>query len=336
MTTEKPLISIIIPIYDVERYLERCVKSVLSQTYQNLEIILVDDGTPDNAGIMADNFAKADSRIKVIHQKNAGLGAARNTGIRNATGKYIAFVDSDDWIAPDMIEYLYRLISKYDADYSAIDCIITSNKSENPIQPEEEIKTLNKKEMYDLFFRISSDDINYCVWDKLYKTEIIRQISFVEGKRFEDIDYCYKVIKLCNKAVVSNRICYFYFRNTLGITLGELKHADFDLLDIWKIIVSDCDSNLPEYEEYARYNYIRAHFGLIGKAAKCGVSEKFTDWAQRKKELISVLRKNKRFLLRGNLPLSRKVALVLCCINPVFLEVTYKLFRKNKKFETKC
>lgn len=336
MTTEKPLISIIIPIYKVERYLERCVKSVLSQTYQNLEIILVDDGTPDNAGIMADNFAKTDSRIKVIHQKNAGLGAARNTGIRNATGKYISFVDSDDWIAPCMIEYLYRLISTNNADYASIKMHITPDEIYEIEQPKEEIKLLSGDDMFRLFFRISSPDINYCTCDKLFRADIVRKIQFIEGKRFEDIDYCYKIINECNLAVISNQIYYFYFVNTAGISNGELKPADFDLLDIWKIIVSDCDSNLPKYEEYARYNYIRAHFGLIGKAAKCGVSEKFTDWTQQKKELVSVLRKNKRFLLRGNLPLSRKVALVLCCINPVLLEVTYKLFRKNKKFETKC
>lgn len=103
----QPLISVIVPIYKVELYLRKCINSILAQTYQNLEVILVDDGSPDQCGIICDEYAKSDSRVRVIHQENSGVASARNAGLQAAQGDYIGFVDSDDWIAPDMYDCLY-------------------------------------------------------------------------------------------------------------------------------------------------------------------------------------------------------------------------------------
>lgn len=111
-------ISVIVPVYKTEQYLNRCVQSITDQTYKNLEIILVDDGSPDNCPEMCDQWAKKDERIKVIHKRNGGISSARNAGLDSATGDYIMFADSDDWMEPDMAEFLYRLIVKYDADIS--------------------------------------------------------------------------------------------------------------------------------------------------------------------------------------------------------------------------
>ena len=113
-----PLISIIVPVYDVEPYLRKCIDSILIQSYRDLEIILVDDGSPDNCGAICDEYAEKDKRIKVIHKKNGGLSDARNAGLDIATGEYIGFVDSDDWVMPDMYEYLYKAVKEYDADMS--------------------------------------------------------------------------------------------------------------------------------------------------------------------------------------------------------------------------
>ena len=115
---EKTKISVIVPIYKVEKYLDRCVRSVLAQTFRDFELILVDDGSPDSCPQMCDDWAKKDSRIRVIHQNNQGLSAARNTGIRAASGEYINFIDSDDWVADTLLSDLYRLLIKYDADIS--------------------------------------------------------------------------------------------------------------------------------------------------------------------------------------------------------------------------
>ena len=114
----KPLISVIVPVYKVEKYLERCVKSICAQTYQNLEIVLVDDGSPDQCGEMCDMFAKQDSRIRVVHKENGGLSDARNAGLDVMTGDYVGFVDSDDWIEPDMYQVLYERLIKEKAEIS--------------------------------------------------------------------------------------------------------------------------------------------------------------------------------------------------------------------------
>ena len=111
-----PKISIIVPIYNVEKYLDKCVSSILNQTFTDFELLLVDDGSPDRCGEMCDEYAKKDSRVKVIHRKNGGLSAARNSGIDAACGKYIGFIDSDDYIEENMYEHLYDVITKYDAD----------------------------------------------------------------------------------------------------------------------------------------------------------------------------------------------------------------------------
>ena len=112
------LVSVVVPVYKVEPYLERCIRSIIGQTYENLEIILVDDGSPDQCGAICDRFAQEDTRIKVYHKPNGGLSDARNYGVNRASGTYIAFIDSDDYISPHYIEYLYQLMVKYDADVS--------------------------------------------------------------------------------------------------------------------------------------------------------------------------------------------------------------------------
>ena len=116
METDRPLISIIVPVYKAEKYLVQCVNSLLNQTYKNLEIILIDDGSPDNSGKMCDAFERNDQRIYVIHQTNRGVSAARNAGIRVATGEYICFVDADDWAVPQYIMELWKLSKQYQAD----------------------------------------------------------------------------------------------------------------------------------------------------------------------------------------------------------------------------
>ena len=112
----KPLISVIVPVYNVEQYLPKCIDSILAQTYENLEIILVEDGTKDSSGVICDEYAAKDARIRVIHKENGGLSSARNAGMEIARGEYFGFVDSDDWIEPEMYENLMALAQKYDAD----------------------------------------------------------------------------------------------------------------------------------------------------------------------------------------------------------------------------
>ena len=149
----KGVVSVVLPIYNVEKYLNRCIKSVINQSYKNLEIILVDDGSPDNCPTLCDEWAKKDNRIKVIHKKNAGLGYARNTGIENATGEYICFFDSDDYIALDTIEKAYSLAVQEKSDMVVFGfCNVKANgETGKAVIPHTEKTAFSGQEVQDIF-----------------------------------------------------------------------------------------------------------------------------------------------------------------------------------------
>ncbi|MBQ4243839.1 MAG: glycosyltransferase, partial [Clostridia bacterium] len=155
------LISVIVPVYKTEKYLDRCVNSIVNQTYKNLEIILVDDGSPDRCPELCDRWAEKDNRIKVIHQENGGMSAARNAGLRIAKGDYIGFVDSDDWIDNDMYEYLYILLINNQADYSTINYDIKKRETDRTENQNECINLLDNNRMFEIFFRVITSDIRY-------------------------------------------------------------------------------------------------------------------------------------------------------------------------------
>lgn len=181
---DKPKISIVIPVHKVEPYLRKCLDSVISQTYLNMEIILIDDGSPDRCGVICDEYAKKDGRIHVIHQRNQGLSAARNVGLAIASGEYIGFVDSDDWVEPDMFEYLLENIWQYRADIAICgrrewhkgSCVDRGWHQKELLNTETAMRALLK-----------NDVIQNYVWDKLWRRELFEDVRFPVGKTFEDI-----------------------------------------------------------------------------------------------------------------------------------------------------
>ncbi len=211
MTQHNPLISVIIPAYNVENYLDECIKSVVSQTYQNLEIILVDDGSPDRCGEMCDNWATKDSRIKVIHKQNQGLGYARNSGIDIATGDYIAFIDSDDYIDTNMYETLISKAIDTDSDivYCGFNKELSDGSFKDVIDFNEE-RIFEKDELINLSLayiynknNISSSKLTMSVWHSIYKRSVINTQFYSERKIVSE-DLHFQISAIHN----SNRICF--------------------------------------------------------------------------------------------------------------------------------
>ena len=228
------LISIIVPIYKVENYLKKCINSIINQTYKNIEILLIDDGSPDNCGIICDEYAKKDKRVKVIHKKNGGLSDARNYGIEASTGDYIIFVDSDDYISKNMCEILIKNALKYDADI--ISCnykeIYSDNNREkiNKQSIKKELEVYNNLEVIYKYFFDYTVDINV-VWNKLYKRELFfkrESIRFPKGKLHEDDYTICKLYYYANKIVIINDVLYYYIRRCDSIT-GNF--SDINILD---------------------------------------------------------------------------------------------------------
>lgn len=235
MNENNPLVSIIVPVYKVEPYLERCILSIISQSYQKLEIILVDDGSPDKCGEICEAFAQNDSRIRVYHKENGGLSDARNFGVERACGEYIAFIDSDDYIAPNYIEYLLSLLKKYNADIAC--CCMTETYEDtadyitNDEIPNERLMTGKeacRELLGDLYYRVL---VTAC--GKLYRSDIVKRYTFPVGKLHEDEATTCKYYYTADRVAVGNECLYAYFQNSVGImhTIGNTLNSD----KIWSL-----------------------------------------------------------------------------------------------------
>lgn len=219
------LISVIVPIYKVEKYLDKCIESLVNQSYETLEIILVDDGSPDGCPGICDKWAEKDKRIKVIHKENGGLSDARNNGVAVATGDWISFIDSDDWIDLRFYEKLKNLADR-GADIVGCSTILVDEKG-NQIGIQKSIDCeLNAADA--MRHLINEDILRQTVWNKLYRRELIRETSFVAGKFNEDDFWTYQVIAKATKVICCSNALYFY-RQRLGSIMNRtysLKRLD--------------------------------------------------------------------------------------------------------------
>lgn len=251
---EQQKISVIVPVYKVEPFLDRCVQSIVNQSYSNLEIILVDDGSPDRCPAMCDAWVKKDSRIKVIHKENGGLSDARNVGMSIATGELLGFVDSDDWIAPNMYQHLYDLVVKDNSDIAACGIkMIWEDKTPSRILTKSGCCVLNREEAMRAI--IEESWLKQPVWYKLYKTALIRDIHFPVGKYHEDVFWSYQAIARAERVSVSDHVGYFYVQRS-GSIMGEgysLKRLDaveakYQMLEFirrnYPTLVSVCETEL--------------------------------------------------------------------------------------------
>lgn len=275
------LISIIIPVYNTEKYLSRCLDSIINQTYTNLEIIIIDDGSSDNSYDICLEYAKKDKRIKLIKQKNMGLSATRNKGIRLATGKYIGFVDSDDVISLKMYEILYNNIKKYKSEVALCD-FCTFSKD---VTFEDECTPIifDKKEVIKEL--LIDRNITSHVVDKLYSKELFSNITFPINKKYEDILTTYKLLQKVKKSVYIPSKLYGYYQRDDSITGNYNKNTVLDYIYAINERYNDLYSYSEELNFYLDMNKVN------------GVLRIFLDIALFKK--ISVLKdksfKNKIF-----------------------------------------
>lgn len=219
--TELPLISVIVPVYKVEAYLDRCIRSIVGQTYRNLEILLVDDGSPDRSGAMCDAWAEKDGRIRVIHQENAGAGAARNAGLDVAVGELIAFVDSDDYIAPDCYWYLYALLKK-GADVA--ECGYVETSDDGAVFGEETGEARFYTTLEAMRCHIRDTAFRQLIWNKLYRRETIGDVRFPAGTKIDDEFFTYRVLANAKRLVRSDKQVYAYRQQP-----DSVMHSSFSL-----------------------------------------------------------------------------------------------------------
>lgn len=324
-------VSVIIPVYNVEKYLRRCVDSVLAQTYKNLEVILVDDGSPDGCPQICDEYASLDSRVRVIHKKNGGQSSARNAGLdSHPTGDYVAFVDSDDWIAPDTYEYAMGVLERINAEVVQFDYTYTTDTKAEKNNPKEQVKLLEGKEILQFFMTTTTTTTgSYSACRCLFSNYLIDGIRFRDGKINEDIDWKYKVLRNCKRMVDSNQVKYYYYQSGNSTSTGGLVQRDFQLRE-----AADLLAELTSAETYGSIAFLgqvkkaRTAFSLLSKIAYFGVADPTIDKKKTVKELTKEHRCNLKTLLKAPLPLSRKVLAVMFAISFPMTEAAIHLAKK--------
>lgn len=250
------MISVIVPIYNVEEYLPACIESILNQTYKDLEILLIDDGSTDNSGRISDKYAKQDNRCIVIHQQNKGVSETRNTGLNLAKGEYISFIDGDDYIHPQMLEILYNEIRKGDFDFSMIlhKAVWKYNKPQDIIYDKTSKLLLQEHLMQSLFNQVPSElglqEIDFqVVWNKLYKSEIIGNNRFLKTGT-EDTEFNNRIYLKCNKAILVYATTYYWFQRNSSITHQAINPNYIDRANSYYICWQEMPTTREDYRGF--------------------------------------------------------------------------------------
>lgn len=265
----EPLVSVIIPVYNTEKYLKKCVDSVRNQTYQNLEIWLVDDGSTDSSGAICDEYAPMDSRIYVIHKENAGQGVARNAALDRCTGEYISFVDSDDWIAEDYVEKLVQEIEKSDADicicgYYGYTGIRTVNVTRTPC-------VLNNN--YEIIKHlVATTDISGMACDKFYRRHLLEHNRFPAVRANEDAYLIYDVLPTCKKVVILEDCLYHQLIRPGSTERSDFSEKNYALIGAAKKLMAIVKNNYPDLYAYVQFNAADAICNLLYKVVYSGES----------------------------------------------------------------
>lgn len=320
------MLSVIVPVYNVEKYVEKCIKSIISQTYSNLEIILVDDGSTDKSGEICDEYAKKDNRIKVIHKENQGQSIARNVGMTLATGEFIAFVDSDDSLIENMYEVLLGLIITTNADI--VSCGVNLVDEEHHIINSKNwsrnIVVLNREQiicgLYDSKF------VRFEVWNKIFRKSILSGCTFTPRQIYEEVNFCRQIFQKVNKYVYYDLAFYNYLVKRPGNTRSFFSTKKLDVFDEFDKFIDDLRNNSYEKETVLKFQAIKVRFLLTQiYSAKTLKSEK-----KDRKYLISLFKKE--YKKNANNPYIPRLASIVCNISPtiyVLLSSIKSAFRKQ-------
>lgn len=321
----QPKISVIVPVYKVEKFLDRCVESIVGQTYKNLEIILVDDGSPDNCPAMCDSWAKKDGRIKVIHKENGGASSARNVGLKVASGDYISFVDSDDWIDSGMYEFLYKNLQKYDADISYGG--ISYNYDDGTQFDEGGYYLSIYKNMNEAVIHVTSTNLYATLVPSIYKKSVIQGCSFNEGlKMGEDWLFNYHVRKkMTGCEVMENKAYYHYYVNPeSAMHSGMTKEKIMNYVYVANYFWENEHSNKKIYNQICN-GYIDNMIITINYCIQYGYEN--TDWY---KEKVRTCLTKKKFLLRAKLKKKQFIKyIVYVFFHPIYVLAIRRYYKRK-------
>lgn len=321
------LISIIVPVYNVEKYLKKCVYSILNQSYKNLEVILVNDGSTDNSGKICDELSREDSRINVYHKDNGGLSDARNYGVAKANGEYVGFVDSDDYIDQYMYENLYKAIRKYNTQIA--ECGITRVYKNNKLRPHydgEEYSLVVDREGY-LKEYLENRKVYGAAVCKLLSIDLAKVLKFPDGKVYEDVFYTLELLKKVDKyTLISGNYYYYYIRGN-SITTKTFSSRDMDYIEIIDKIGEYTLNNYTKLKEKLFIRQGFAYLSIFNQIIQLNDYRQIPEYSI----LIGKLKNIRSNIIFNKLaPKSLKIAIILLNINEGLYK---KVLKKYKKYE---
>ncbi len=319
----EPLISVIIPVYNVENYIGRCFRSVAKQTYKQLEIIFVDDGSTDASGKLCDQYAKYDKRVKVIHQKNGGLSQARNSGLKIAKGNYLTFLDSDDLFGSnDYLEKLYQKLVDTNSDISI--CAIKELRPKTSLdygqkyQPE----TMSSEDC--LRRMLNEQGFNVSAYAKLYHKNLWKNVSFPEGKLHEDLGTTYKLIMKAKQVAYLPNIKYLYVRRNESISSSHFTSRKLDILDLTDIMCTDIDKKYKDLKNTTNLRRLHARFSIL-----CQIDKRSHPQLERK--LTKYIKAHKNYILKNpEAGIKDKIAIRTILISVSLFRTVWKVYNNHR------
>lgn len=289
--SNEPLVSVIIPVYNVEPYLKRCLDSVIKQTYKNLQIIVVDDGSTDNSGKICDEYAKKDGRIEVIHKKNGGISSARNKGIKSVHGDFIVFVDSDDYVDKNYVSILYGELTKEDADMAVVGHKIIYCDRQIVKRNDKNCSMLSREALNSLLY---DKCIDVSCWGKIYKKSLFKGVVYPEGKIFEDSAVTYKLFMNSKRIAVSSETPYFYTKKRkTSITTTKFSRDKYDLIEATERMTKDILGTFPDLRQACERRLMWAYLSTA-----CQLAESTRPESEDIKRLMNYIKKNRKKVLK--------------------------------------
>ena len=322
----KKLVTVIVPIYNVENYLKKCVNSIINQTYENIEIILIDDGSTDGSGTICDEYLAKDNRIKVIHKKNEGLSKARNVGIEISNGDFITFIDSDDYFDTKFIENMLKIAVESKADLIISGLKDVFEKQKNIYADESDYYTiLSKEETYRKV--LLQEEIDVSANAKLYQKEIFKNIRYPVGELYEDIKIIDKIIENANKIVYTKYKGYFYLQRNGSIMHSKINKEKFVLLKTIERLLEFIEEKYPNVKNAAIKRYVYCNYHILGRAIFNKDLEK-----ECKKIRKNILKYRKEIFEYNIFSLKEKIATVTLILGiwnyKVFWKIYCKIYQK--------
>lgn len=292
-----PLISVIVPVYNVENYLPDCITSIKNQTYKNIEVLLIDDGSTDSSGMICEKATQDDKRFKIFHKENGGISDARNYGINKANGSWITFIDSDDYISKDYIEYLLNLVLKNNSKISAAAHTITFESGKKIYKGFGNTSEKNLSQKEALSHILLDDGLDLSSWSKLYSIDLFKEIRFPKGLLFEDTATTYKLLFLCDNIICGGKSIYNYRIRANSITTQGSFPKKVQLINNTKIMCNDILSKYPDLSEAAERRLIWAYFSTLNQLLKCPDRKSYK---KEENEIVSFLKSKRKIIKKGS------------------------------------